>query len=154
MLSALLAAACTEGTPAPAEKKTGGPPRAAWFEDVTAASGLAFRHFAGATGEYAMPEIMGAGGGLLDYDGDGDLDVLLLQGDLLDPRQRIDDALVSPPAGEWRGHRLFRNDLIPAGRLAFTDVTRKAGLSGGGYGMGVAVGDLDNDGDPDLVITH
>ena len=54
------------------------------FRDVADESGLRFRHFTGSSGEYYMPEIMGAGGALLDYDGDGDLDVLLLQGTMLD----------------------------------------------------------------------
>jgi len=54
------------------------------FRDVAEESGLRFRHFTGASGQYFMPEIMGAGGALLDYDGDGDLDVLLLQGTTLD----------------------------------------------------------------------
>jgi len=54
------------------------------FRDVAQESGLRFVHFTGSTGEYFMPEIMGAGGALFDYDGDGDLDVLLLQGTMLD----------------------------------------------------------------------
>jgi hypothetical protein len=101
-----------------------------------------------------MPEIMGAGGALFDYDGDGDLDVYLLQGTLLDKTQQPKDALFPAPTSHWPGHRLFRNDVVPTGRLGFTDVTQQAGVGHVGYGMGVAVGDYDNDGDLDLYVTH
>ena len=76
---------------------------------------------------------------------DGDLDVLLLQGRALDGH--------GPAAG---GHRLFRNDVAPSSgpSLRFTDVTARAGFASGDYGMGVAVGDYDNDGDPDVYVTN
>src|SRR5947209_26293 len=108
-------------------------PAAPWFQDVAASSGINFIHQPGATGQFYMPEIMGSGAALLDYDGDGDLDVLLLQ------------------AG--RGSRLYRNELIPSGHLQFTDVTDQAGFDYAGYGMGVATGDFDNDGRIDVLIT-
>ena len=88
-----------------------------------------------------MPEIMGSGCALLDYDGDGDLDILVLDGAPFD----------NPQAG--RGSRLYRNELIPSGKLQFSDVTREAGFDYAGYGMGVATGDFDNDGHIDVLIT-
>ncbi len=120
------------------------------FRDVAADAGLHFQHVSGAAGRYHLPEIMGAGGALVDFDGDGDLDILLLQGRALYGR--------APARGPSSGHRLFRNDLSsPAGAgptLHFTDVTERAGFVPGDYGMGVAVGDYDNDGDADLYITN
>lgn len=119
------------------------------FRDVAADTGLRFQHVNGASGRYHLPEIMGAGGALFDFDSDGDLDVLLLQGRTLDG--------ITPAQGSPSGHRLFRNDLLPAGagsKVQFTDVTDRAGFRPGDYGMGVAVGDYDNDGDPDIYITN
>src|SRR5262245_1557570 len=94
-----------------------------WFRDVAAEVGIRFDHRTGATGKFYLQEIMGSGCALLDYDGDGDLDVFLVQGD----------------PGE--SNRLFRNELVPSGKLRFTDATRQAGLEHSGYGMGVAIGD-------------
>jgi len=125
-----------------------------WFRDAAAETGLVFHHFTGATGQFYMPEIMGAGGAVLDYDRDGDLDVYLLQGQVLQAGKRVGETLFPPAPGFRPGHRLFRNELVPGGRLRFTDVTEKAGLVRDGYGMGAAVGDYDNDGDPDLYVTH
>ncbi len=116
------------------------------FREVAEETGLKFRHVTGATGEYFMPEIMGAGVALFDYDNDGDLDVYLVQGAMLGDRK--------PPPGWKPGNRLFRNDLVPGGKLHFTDVTEQAGVGYSGYGMGVAVGDYDNDGYLDLYVTN
>lgn len=124
------------------------------FRDVTDEAGLKFHHFTGATGEYFMPEIMGAGGALFDYDGDGDLDIFLVQGNLLDEKKKMSDASF-PPGADWKpGHRLYRNEIIPSGKLRFTDVTERAGVGHTGYGMGAAAADIDNDGDIDLYVTH
>ncbi len=90
-----------------------------------------------------MPEIVGGGVAMLDYDGDSDLDVYFAQGG--DLSTAWDD-----PAANPHTNRLFRND----GKWSFTDVTETAGGGDGGYAMGVAVGDIDADGDPDLYITN
>ena len=124
------------------------------FREVAAAAGLGFVHFNGATGEYYQPEIFGPGLALLDYDSDGDLDIYLLQGSMLGSDSSPAEALFPPPATHWPGDRLFRNDLDTAGTLKFTDVTEQAGLGSTGYGQGAAVGDYDNDGDPDLYVTN
>ena len=98
-----------------------------------------------------MPEILGAGVALFDYDNDGDLDVYLLQGTMLEPGKK---PLVPPPPGWKPGNRLFRNMLSETGKLQFVDVTEKAGVGHIGYAMGVAVGDYDNDGYQDLYVTN
>ncbi|MDX1503484.1 MAG: VCBS repeat-containing protein [Thermoanaerobaculia bacterium] len=128
------------------------------FEDVAAATGLDFVHFNGMTGELYFPEMTGQGGALLDYDGDGDLDVYLVQGALMGPGETMDDALF-PFAGEGTPlDRLYRNDAAagPGGAtlLRFVDVTGASGLEADGYGMGVAVGDVDGDGFDDLYVTN
>lgn len=128
--------------------------QASIFREVAAESGLKFSHFNGATGELYMPEIMGAGVALLDYDGDGDLDAYLVQGALLDPAKKMSEAKFPPPSPWAPGNRLFRNELIPTGKLRFKDITAQAGVGHVGYGMGAAAGDYDNDGDIDLYVTN
>src|SRR5919198_6168159 len=120
---------------------------APWFEDIAERAGLRFTHQSGHRDRFLLPEIMGGGVALFDMDGDGDLDVYLVQ---------------SGGAGLWRpasagpseptqGNRLFRN----RGDGTFEDVTAGSGAEGrGDYGMGVAAGDFDNDGDIDLYITN
>jgi hypothetical protein len=121
------------------------------FEDVARQSGIDFWQYSGATGEYLLPEVMGSGAALIDYDNDGDLDVFLVQGYPTDPGGK---ALVPVPAGWKPGNRLFRNNLNPSGKLSFTDVTESAGLGHADRGMGVAAGDYDNDGHTDLYVTN
>ena len=121
------------------------------FQEVAAQVGLNFHHFNFATGQKYMPEIMGAGVALFDYDNDGDLDVYLVQGTRLDQSGK----LLSPPPPGWKpGNRLFKNLLAETGELRFVDVTEKAGVGHVGYGMGVAAGDYDNDGFLDLYVTN
>ena len=118
------------------------------FLESASATGLSFTHVNGATGNYYLPEVMGSGVALFDYDNDGDLDVFLVQGGPLGGRAAAAGAPTS---------RLFRNDLTidAAGKrtLKFTDVTDRAHAGVRGYGMGVATGDYDNDGFLDLFIT-
>jgi hypothetical protein len=127
----------------------------AWFVDRTEESGLRFVHLNGMTGRHYFPEVMPPGAGLLDFDNDGDLDVFLVQGQLLGtpPRDASADAL-SPP----QGGRLFRNDLAVNAdgtrRIRFVDVTEQSGIQAHAYGMGVAAGDIDNDGWVDLFVTN
>jgi hypothetical protein len=106
--------------------------------DVTGTAGLQFRHNSGAYGGKLLPETLGSGCAFLDYDADGWQDILLVNG------------------MDWPGHkkqrstlRLYRNNR----NGTFTDVTRAAGLDVEVYGMGVAVGDFNNDGFPDVFVT-
>jgi hypothetical protein len=108
------------------------------FVDVTSSAGIQFQHNSGGYGGKLLPETMGSGCAFLDYDSDGWQDILLING------------------MDWPGHRqrrttlqLYRNNRN--GR--FTDVTSRAGLDVELYGMGVAVGDYDNDGFPDIYVT-
>jgi enediyne biosynthesis protein E4 len=106
--------------------------------DVTSSAGIQFRHNSGAYGGKLLPETLGSGCAFLDYDGDGWQDILLIN------------------SMDWPGHkrsrstaRLYRNNR----NGTFTDVTREAGLDVEMYGMGVAVGDYNNDGFPDILVT-
>jgi hypothetical protein len=108
------------------------------FVDVTSSSGIQFQHNSGAFGGKFLPETLGSGCAFLDYDRDGWQDILLING------------------MDWPGHKQRRSTL----RLyhnnrngTFTDVTSRAGLDVELYGMGVAVGDYDNDGFPDILVT-
>lgn len=127
------------------------------FEEVAEKTGLSFRHFNGMTGKLFLPEIMGAGAALFDFDNDGDLDVFLVQGSVLDPRDQPGQTLFPwRERGEPRG-KLFRNELsYRKGKpvIQFTDVTEHSGVVANGYGMGVATGDINNDGWVDLYVTN
>ena len=108
------------------------------FTDVTASAGINFKHNNGAYGGKFLPETLGSGCAFLDYDADGWQDILLVN------------------SVDWPGHarqrsplKLYRNNR----NGTFTDVTRAVGLDIETYGMGVAVGDYNNDGFPDILIT-
>ena len=122
------------------------------FVDATEASGIQFRHFNGRNGEFYYPEIIGSGVALLDYDNDGKLDILVMQGAPLGP-----GANPGAPKDACTA-RLYHNDLVVNADgsrvLKFTDVTEASRLCSRGYGMGVAIGDFDNDGCVDIFITH
>ncbi len=112
------------------------------FVDAAGQSGLRFVHDNGSTGQFYMPELLGAGVAVFDYDNDGDLDVYLVQGAPIDGTRPN------------TGNRLFRNDGVVGQSLHFTDVTERAGVGLKGIGMGLAVGDIDGDGFQDLYVTN
>ncbi len=137
------------------------------FEERARSSGLDFVHFNGMSGQLRLAEITCAGGGYLDFDGDGDLDLYLLQGAMLGPGETVADALDPPHHPLPLTDRLFRNELIgsqaqpepAAGTLAaetlrFTDITEHIGLATTGYGCSLATGDFDGDGKIDLYIAN
>jgi len=109
------------------------------FTDITEASGISFTHQNGATGEKLLPETMGSGVAFLDYDNDGDPDLLLVNSNHWP---------WSEPGAETPVQALYEND----GTGQFKDVTQSAGLQHSLYGTGVACGDIDNDGDVDLFL--
>ncbi|MEE2777924.1 MAG: CRTAC1 family protein [Acidobacteriota bacterium] len=126
------------------------------FVESAGRLGLDFVHFSGMSGRLYTPELLGAGVALIDYDNDGDLDVYLGQGGWLEQspqREPVFEPRYTLPLTD----RLYRNDLDLAegpDSLAFIDVTEASGLPTGGYNIGVATGDFDNDGWTDLYATN
>jgi hypothetical protein len=137
-----LLGACAAGfvavlTPARSQKESSGG-LTFRFSNVTAAAGIQFRHNSGGYGGKLLPETLGSGCAFLDYDSDGWPDILFVNG------------------MDWAGHKHQRStlQLYHNNRNGtFTDVTKRAGLDIEMYGMGVAVGDYNNDGFPDIFIT-
>jgi len=111
------------------------------FEEIAGRGGLAFVSNSSPTPNKNQPETMVAGVALFDYDNDGFLDVYLVNGAAIPSLKKEGPAY-------W--NRLYHNNRDGT----FTDVTEKAGVAGEGYGMGVAVGDYDNDGWPDLYVAN
>ncbi len=154
-LAPVLTFACIAGcrehqapTPQPVAQATDAPsaqrPAAAGralFTDIAATSGLVFHHECGYDGRYLYPEIMGAGAALFDYDNDGDLDVYLVNGG----RHHAEGAEAQSPSD-----RLFARESDGT----YRDVTSSAGIDERRYGMGVAVGDYNNDGFLDVYVLN
>jgi len=117
------------------------------FAEIARAAGIDFRHNASRTHQKYLPEAMGAGVAMFDFDSDGYLDLFFVNGAALrDPMPANGVPDKSDPRF-W--NRLYRNNH----NGTFTDVTETAGLRGTGYGMGAATGDFNNDGHPDLYVT-
>lgn len=129
--------------------RTGSPPR---FVDVAEETGLDFAHVNGGSGEMYFVEPVGAGGALVDLDGDDDPDVVLVQSGVLPPGEPSDHPS-SPAPGGLRIFRNDRSDSVDGPSLGFADVTPQGIRSLGSYGMGVAAGDFDDDGRIDLYAT-
>ena len=110
------------------------------FTDVTEEAGIQFQHISGITEKKYLIETMGSGAAFFDYDNDGDIDLYIVNSGMV------------PGTTETAtfGNVLYRND----GNGRFTDVTETAGVGDTGYGMGVVVGDYDNDGDEDLYVVN
>jgi hypothetical protein len=109
------------------------------FEDIAPRAGVHFIIHNSATPQKYQPEAMVGGVAIFDYDGDGLADIYFVNGGEMPALTRL--------GGQYK-NRLFHNN----GNLTFTDVTDKAGVAGSGYGMGVAIGDYDNDGKPDIFL--
>ena len=118
------------------------------FSDITSSSGVSYQNQPSKTSEKYLIESMVGGVAVFDMDGDGQLDIYLVNGASLTTSMQNRETAVKSAPRFW--NRLYRNN----GNGSFSDVTQKAGVRGDHYGMGVAVGDYDNDGRPDLYVTN
>lgn len=150
-------------TPAPARQATGRaysgaepsrPPPSApqspstvTFEDATASSGITFKHNASFTSQKYLPESMGSGAGLLDYDNDGRLDIFFTNG------ARLEDPMPHGAVPDKRDAKYWNRLYHQKADGTFEDVTERAGVRGDGYSMGVACADYDSDGFVDIFVT-
>ena len=135
-LLTLVLASCSEQTTVTVDGSSD-----AWFSEEAVIRGITFHHQTGFAGRHLLPEIVGSGAALADFDGDGDLDAYLVQsGSLYDLE----------PGVERPTNRLYIN----RGDGFFEEAENANGAGDQGYGMGVAVGDYDNDGDVDLFVTN
>jgi hypothetical protein len=123
------------GKPANQSSLSSAKDRLPWFEEITERSGLQFIHDTGPTNRYLVPEQMGSGAALFDFDNDGRLDIYLIQN--------------AGPQSTSR-NRLFRQEA----NGQFKDVSTGSGLDVAGFGMGVAIGDVSNDGLADVLLTE
>ncbi len=114
------------------------------FRVADPSSGFAFQHHNGMQGELWMIELLGSGAAMVDYDRDGDLDIYMVQG----------GPLVDRESATLPGDRLYQNRWVETGRVSFVDVTKTSGIRATGYGMGVAVADVNGDGLPDIYVTN
>ncbi len=130
---------CGDGGTPPASPGVPAAPSSRLMTDVTAAMGIDFVHDASARGDYCYPEVLGPGAAWLDYDGDDDLDLYLVQG----------GQMPGVPYGTVGTNRLYRNDGD-----SFVDVTVEAGVGDEGFGQAAISADYDNDGDADLFVTN
>lgn len=148
LVVALMSLASCRNEEAPQPKDSAAPP--AWFSDMTAESGVEFTHDAGLLPEKHLPETMGAGAALVDVDGDGDLDVYLLQGGAM-PAGGATPGSFAPDTSSTAVNRLFLND----GAGHFEDATARSGAAAhNGYAMGVTAGDVNGDGHVDFYVTN
>jgi hypothetical protein len=123
------------------------PAASSGFTDITASSGINFQHFSSHTSKKYLLETMGSGAALFDFDNDGRLDLFLVNGaPISDPSPK---GTIPQKTGPKYWNRLYHQER----NGTFKDVTEKAGVQGIGYGMGVAVGDYDNDGYEDFYVT-
>ena len=138
-VAASLVAGARAAGPGPNDARRNATEETVTFDDVARASGVVFDHHNGASADKHLVETMGSGGLFFDYNDDGWIDILLVDGgSLADPRQR-----------RMARHRLYRN----RGNGIFEDATATSGIVHTGYGMGACAGDYDNDGAVDLYIT-